>query len=513
MQVPSLRPWIVAQTRYRQWIQPWLHPLIKWLDRWIHPWITRANGTYALGGVLLVQGAKNEWYHLPPEAVAAFQTSQFWLQQAPRLGTALFIVLGLLWLLWQRPNIIPRLPYWGGLLAALLFPFFLTTAAPTITYLATSYTDQNLEVVRHVEKKFPDVQAQWKQNISFDQTRPITSIFTFKIEDRSFFQFSAWERVVLDGFGYRNAVFDFIGKGWGMTIAGLVLSLMGVYLQHRHQALYLFHRDMGIFGPVAGVLLGTIVLYLIGINVAQHQLTIEMGRGHYQTVIQNSQRLAQLYPPLNGDEAFLRQWATASRYGNSPRPALIAFTQGSDRYRVGDLFNAKTYFELALRANPKLFLARGYLAATWINEGVEYSKISDRPKLPVYTVPLPKKNNFLDSVQSNERPNVLRIAGAIQNFETALEIFPNHIAALYDLMLAQVMNGDFEASAQTARHHISVQDYFQKANVALLGQAYLHQSWADYHAEELDAAWQRYRQSHNSKAWGEEIERSEIGSD
>lgn len=510
MKVFSLCPWIIFQKIYRQWIQFWLQSLIRWLDRWIHPWITRANGTYALGCLLLLQGTKDEWYHLPMEAVAAFQTSQFWLQQAPRFGTALFISLGLLWLLWQRPQIIPRLPYWSGLFAVLLFPFFLTTGAPAISYLATSYNDQNLEVVRHVEKKFPEVQAQWKQNVSLDQTRPTTSIFTFKIEDWTFFQFSAWERIVLDGFGYRNAVFDFIGKGWGMTVAGLVLSLIGVYLQQRHQALQLFHQDMDIFVPVSGVLLGTIVLYLIGVNLAQHQIDTDMGRGHYQKVVQNSQRLAQLYPPLRGDEPFLRQWATASMYGNSLRPDLVAFTQGSDRYRIGDFFNAKTYFEAALRANPELFLARGYLAATWINEGVEYSKTTDRPELPVYTVPFPKKNNFLDSAQSNERPNVLRTAGAIQRFEIALEIFPNHIAALYDLMLAQVMNGDFEASAQTARQHINVQDYFQKANVALLGQAYLHQSWADYHAEDLDTAWRRYRQSRDSKAWSEEIERSEV---
>ena len=510
MQVFLWRLRIIVQRLYRRCLQPWLQPLIQGFDRWIHPWITRANGTYALGCLLLLQGAKNEWYHLPPEAITAFQTSQFWLQKSPRFGTAIFIFLGLLWLLWKRPHFIPRLPYWGGLFVTLLFPFFLTTCAPALVYLATSYNEQNLEVVRHVEKKFPEVQAQWKQNISFDQTRPVTSIFAFDIEDRTFFQFSAWERVVLDGFGYRNAVFDFIGKGWGMAVAGLVLSLIGVYMQHCHQALHLFHRDMESFIPVSGVILGTIVMYLIGVNIFHHQIAAEMGRGHYQAVVQNSQRLAKMYPPLSGDELFLRQWATASVYGNSPKPELIAFTQGTDRYRVGDFSNAATYFESTLRTNPSLFLARGYLAATWINEGVEHAKTTDRPKLPVHAVLFPKKSNFLDSPQSNERPNVLRIPGAIQRFEAALEIFPNHIGALYDLMLAQVLNGNFEASAQTARQHIKIQDYFQKANVALLGQAYLHQAWADYHADDLDTAWQRYRQSRDSKAWNEEIKRSKV---
>lgn len=478
------------------------------VDRWVHPWITRANGIYLLGWLLLLQGVKYEWYHLPPEALSTFQAHQVWLQQAPRVCVVLSLGLGIGWLLWQRPRIIPRLPYWVGLLATLLFPLLITTWAPAVTFLATAYHEQNMEVVRHVEKKFPEVQSQWKQNISFDQTNPVTSILAFNIEDRSFFQLSNWERVVLDGFGYRNAIFDFVGKGWGMTVAGLTLSLMGIYMQNRYHALNLFHQDMRHFLPTTVMILGVIVVYLVGINIANHQLAIEMGQGHYQTVARQSRQLSQLYPPLKGDETFLKRWAMANFYNGTPERALSEFTQGCDRYRAHDFFNAKVHFEAALDAEPALFLARGYLASTWVNQAVEYFKTTDRPKLPVHTVPFPKRTNFLDSPQSRERPIIVRAAGAVNQFETALIVFPNHIAALYNLMLAQTITGDFEASAQTARQHIDVQRFFQKSNVALLGQAYLHQTWADYHADDMDAAWQRYRQSRDSKAWQETVERS-----
>ena len=282
---------------------------------------------------------------------------------------------------------------------------------------------------------------------------------------------------------------------------------MGVYMQHRHQALQLFHQDMARFTPVAIPILTTIVVYLIGVSIANHRIALEMGQGKYSEVTHHSTRLARVYPPIGGDEIFLRRWAMASVHSHQPNAGLVAFSQGCDRYRVGDFHNAKNYFEYALESDPKLFLARGYLAATWINEGVEYSRATDRPKLPVYAVPFPKKNNFLDSPQSNERPNVLRAAGAIERFKKALTIFPNHISALYDLMLIQTMNGNFETSNITAQQHIEIQHYFQKENVALLGQAYLHRSWADYHADDMDAAWLRYRQSRDSKTWGDTIER------
>ncbi|MEM7064810.1 MAG: hypothetical protein AAF572_16830 [Cyanobacteria bacterium P01_B01_bin.77] len=482
---------------------------MQWFNRWVHPWITRANGIYLLGWLLLLQGAKYEWYHLPPEAISTFQTSQVWLQQVPRVYVAVSMGLGIGWLLWQRPQIIPRLPYWGGLLVALLFPFLITTGAPAITFLATAYHEQNIEVVRHVEKKFPEVQSQWKQNISFDQTQPITSILTFNIEGRAFFQVSNWERVVLDGFGYRNAIFDFVGKGWGVTVAGLTLSLMGVYMQNRYHALDLFHQDMRYFLPMTTVVLGVIIVYLVGINIANHQLATEMGQGHYQTVVRRSRQLSQLYPPLRGDETFLKRWAMANFQTGTSDRALSEFTQGCDLYRAHDFFDAKLHFEAALDVDPALFLARGYLASAWVNQAVEYFKTTDRPKLPVYTIPFPKRTNFLDSPQSNERPITVRSAGAIKQFETALIIFPNNIAALYNLMLAQTVTGDFEASAQTARQHINVQRFFQKSNVALLGQAYLHQTWADYHMGDMDTAWQRYRQSRDSKAWKQTVKRSQ----
>lgn len=356
------------QTSFKRTHLRWISPLLAGFDRWIHPWITRANGVCLVGCLLLLQGVKHGWHQLPDRVVTAFHDSQFWVQPIPRVGVGTFMILGITWLLWQWPRIIPRVPYWSALLATLRFPCWLTTAAPSLTYLATSFNAHNLEVVRHIDKNFPEVQSQWKQNISFDQTRPTESIFAFNIENRNFFQLSAWERVVLDGFGYRNPVFALIGKGWGVTVSGLVVSLMGIYMQHRHQAIQLFHKDIKQFLPSASLLLGGIIVYLIGVNIANHKIAAERGRGHYRTVVDQSKQLSTLHPPLRGDEAFLRRWAAASVRSEQPNESLVNCVRGTDYYRIGHFLKAKSHLTAAIETKPQLFLARSYLAMACSDE-------------------------------------------------------------------------------------------------------------------------------------------------
>ena len=68
-------------------------------------------------------------------------------------------------------------------------------------------------------------------------------------------------------------------------------------------------------------------------------------------------------------------------------------------------------------------------------------------------------------------------------------------------MLAQAIAGDYQQSAATAGEIIAQQAYAQRPNLALLGQAYLHRSWAGYHGQDLDWAWQEYRKSTDKGAW------------
>jgi hypothetical protein len=82
-----------------------------------------------------------------------------------------------------------------------------------------------------------------------------------------------------------------------------------------------------------------------------------------------------------------------------------------------------------------------------------------------------------------------------------LQLFPGHIEALYDLMLARVVTGEFENSASVAQQLIETQQYFQTPNLSLLGQAYLHSSWDSYQNNDILQAWQQYRQAIDKSAW------------
>ena len=156
---------------------------MKKLRCWIG-WFNREKVTLLIASLALLLGAIFPWYRLPPQALETFGTNLVWAD-AGRVLVALFALMGFAFTFWFSLSRAPRLPFWSGLLASLLFPYFLTTWSPTVDFLAAAYYDQGTRVSLHVARNFPQVQAQWKQNISLEQSTPITSIFEPSIISRS----------------------------------------------------------------------------------------------------------------------------------------------------------------------------------------------------------------------------------------------------------------------------------------------------------------------------------------
>jgi tetratricopeptide (TPR) repeat protein len=456
--------------------------------------LNRGKITLLVASLALILGGISPWYRLPPQTLETFKVNLF-LENIGRFFVVLLAIFIFIVTFWPSVSRIRRLLFWSALVAILLFPYFITTWSPTVTYLAAGYYDQGQRLATHVDKNFSEVQAQWKQNISLERSSPITSIFEFSIQDSRFFQMPSWERVILEGFGYRNSFVTFIGKGWSVTVIGLVISLIGLYLGIEEGKLNAFVTDMRRFLPGVGLLMGIILLSLIWVNIVNHRLDTLFAKGEYRQVVATSQILASVYPPLRGDEAFLERMAEAGFYANKPDPALISFTKGLERYRVGDFLKAAEYFQKSLDIQPQEFLVRGYLASALLNQGVDYFNGSN---LPYLTFDGPNIPNSLN--QRNP-------GSAVERFEQALQIFPDHTEALYDLMLARVVNGEFNKLAETAQKVIEVQKHFQQPNTPILGQAYLHLAWAGYHNNgDTTEVWKRYRQSIDSRTWKDSVE-------
>jgi hypothetical protein len=456
-----------------------MNRLLHWLNRF-----NREKITLLIGSLALVLGAISPWYHLPPPTLEAFGINLAFINIG-RAFAALLALLGFAFLfrsIWggdrrsDRLDRTARLLVWSGLIAALLFPYLITTFAPAVTLVAKAYYEQGQQVGKHVEINFPQVQAQWKQNISLEPSSPVKSIF-FSIKDSRFFQMSSWDDVWTRGLGYSNHFFGFIGQGWVLTVIGLVIVLTAFYLAFPEQALQLFLTDAGSVLPWSGLVFGLIICSLIAPNLINYQLDTLFAKGEYHQVIATSQALAVWYPPLREDEAFLQRLAEASFYGNEPDPALIDFAKGLERYRLRDFLAAEAYFQRSLALQPQHFLVREYLATAMLNQGV----------------------------QSFNQAEARKPAAAIDQFEAALQVFPGHLEALYDLMLARVVNGEFEQSAAHAQQLIQTLHYFHKPSFALLGQAYLHAAWASYHDGNLPEAWKQYRQSIDNSTWDKPI--------
>lgn len=467
-------------------------------------YFNRENITLFFGYLALILGAIQPWYHLNKQGLETFATNLYLVNTAKQL-VILFAILGLVFSFKNKSGNVHRLLFYWGFLAVLLFPFLLNLLSPSVNYLAASYQEQLQQVIRNVETNIPEIQANWKQNISLGLSKPISSIFNFPIQDSRFFQMSSWTKIVLDCFGYNNNFFSFIGRGWGLTIAGFMIGLVGFYLKLKQDRIHTFIKDMNRFLPGSVFLLLITFIFLFLINIINHRLDTLFAKGEYHKVLATSQILASWYPPLTGDEVFLKRMAEAGYYGNEPNPALINFVQGLERYQAGDYASAETSFQNSLNFQPNLFLVRGYLASAMINAAVDYFQSPNLPNSPNKS-PFPYKGSILDSVKFREEPKNLKPTGSAELFEKALQIFPGHIEALYDLMLVRAINGEFERSAEAAQKIIELQKYFQQPSSALLGQAYTHLTWDTYHKEDIPKAWKRYRQTFDPRTWKQPVE-------
>ncbi|BCL35586.1 tetratricopeptide repeat protein [Nostoc sp. MS1] len=437
-------------------------------------WFIRERITLLIGSVFLLSGAVFPWYCLPPQTLDVFGTNLFWAN-AGRLLLGVFAIASFTYTFIFPIQQAPRLVFWGALLPILLFPYFITTWSPAVSFIAAEYYNRGEEVSSHVENNFSEVQAQWKQNILLDNPDIPASTFGMKIEDSRFFQLPSWDKVILEGFGYKNSFFALIGKGWGFALIGGMITLMGLYLALIQQGLNLLIQDMKVLAPVTVLVCAVIIGSQIYCNIANYQLNVQFAKGEYSQVVNASKVLTRFYPALKGDEEFLERLAKAELYTDNIEPGLLNFIQGLENYKNSNFLEAERYLKQSLNSQPHSFLVRGYLVAALLNQGVNYF---------------------------NE-PNTKNAGTAADIFEKALNIFPGHVEALYDLMLARVVNGEFQKSAEVAKQIINGQKYLQEPGIGLMGQAYVHLTWAEYQNGNIDKTWERYRQSVDTKAWDE----------
>lgn len=467
-------------------------------------WLNRGNVILLMAFFTLVIGAILPWYILPKETLEVFGVSLN-LANSIRFFVVLPAILGIIVAFFARHSTSLRLFFWSLFIGVLLYPYFIVTWSPTVAFLAKAYYEQVERVTLHVESNFYQVQFQWKQNIMLSQSQPLETIFGLSIQDSRFFQLASWEQLLKEGFGYSNSFFNSLGRGWILTVMGIAIALIALYLKPANSHLEIFVKDCCKFLPFFSLLIGLITLSIIAVNIANYQLEVLYAKGEYSQVVTLSKSLTSWYPPLQGDKSFLERAAKAGFYAAQPDPALIAFAQGLERYNLDNYDKAAQYFQQAIDVNPKLFLARGYLATTILNQAVDYFKspfVANRP----LNARFPYIYNFLDSPRAGESINNTKPSLTAERCQRVLEIFPNHLEALYDLMLVRVVNGEFDKSAAIAQKIITTKKYFQEPMLALLGQAYLDLSWNNYQKNELPQAWKRYRQSIDPKTWKTSLE-------
>jgi tetratricopeptide (TPR) repeat protein len=479
----------------------WMDWLLWWEQRL--QWINRVRLTALVGLGFLGMSWRYNWYHLPVIGRQALVPEKLALPLGWIGSAALLVGISLALRYWGLKQT-PRWMIWLSLLGVLLFPYGWMTWRPKLAFLAMAYWHQLSRVNLLVENSFADVQAQWKRTISLEHYQPLSSGFTFRIEDSRFFQLPSWDRVFLDGFGYNNSFFAFIGRGWCLSVMGLVVILLALYLAHPQGKLTILQRDLRCFGPIALGVISLLTLQMVSANLWQQQIEVSFAQGDYRQVLQQSERLARWYPPLRNDTTFLQHWGEATVYAQQPKAELVAFIQGLERFQSGDYERAETYFQQACQMDCQFLLFREYWAAALINQGVEYF---NWPNLPFS----PHGNNYPNFANSPLNPispnsqrqlNNRKADGAARLFEQALDVFPAQIEALYDLLVVTAVDGQFEQSAAVADRIIAEQGYFQSPNIGLLGQAYLHKAWADYHRGDMSVAWESYRRSVDTKAWG-----------
>ncbi len=440
---------------------------------WALSQVNRQRIILLVGSLALILSARSAWYTLPPDTLESFGVN-LTIANYYRIGPILFGLSGIFLTVWQVRIQALRLLFWSGLFIVLLFPYFQATWSPSITFLANNYSSQNARVDRHVERNFSEIQAQWKQNILLDEPDTPDPSLNALIKDSSFLQMSSLEKFLANVLGYDVSFFGYISLNWAIAILGFSISLFGLYLGESHKALQLLMaRDMANLLPWFLVGLLFLSISVLVPNIINYQLNIFYAKGRYASVQSMSKTLATLYPPLQGDSFFWERMAKAGYYNEQPNTSLVELAKGLEGYRQKDWVNAETHFQESLNLQPKNFLVRGYLAAALLNQGIR---------------------NF-------NSPNNHNAATAADSFERVLTVFPNHTEALYDLMLARAVNGEFSKSADTALKIIENQKYAQRPRSALLGQAYLHLAWKGFKDKDYKNAWLRYRQSVDDSAW------------
>lgn len=459
------------------------------------------------GGSLILLGSLIcPWYQLPPVASSSFNIDPFWIN-LPRLVIApwIFVCFCLIFFRYKQSA---RLLFWSGWIIPLLFPYFVHTWLPDVNYLTTAYYQQGRQAALFSANHLPDVQAQWKQNIILEPISPLRTLTNLSLSDRGFFQLSAWDSLIKEGFGYKPSFFTYTRKGWELTMIGLVITLMGFYLRDGFNT---FIADLKWVVPIAALVTSCLFFSIIGINIVNYNLDVRFAQGQYHQVIKTSQWLQLCYPPLKADEAFLKRWGKAAFYGDRKFSAIAYFAEGVQQYEMGNLGQAQVDFQRAWELDSNLLSIRGYLSAILINQGVnaiqpfsslKLSPLSDQLRVPY-------KRSFLDTSQAKETSPTFQGASAAKFFEQALTLFPAHLCALNYLMLTRTLNNQWDKSAQVAQEIIDLEQYFHPPHLSLLGQAYLHLTWTDYHQGHLETAWQRYRQTVEPKRQKDDLDRGE----
>lgn len=452
--------------------------LIATLKNWTRTeWLLLA----ALGGLAL--GASKPWYTLPPSTLEAFGAS-LW---APTVMRLIPVVAGIavgLMLIASRRTPRTRTVLWASLAACLLFPFLVTFFSPAVAFAASAFDVQRDGVAYHIETHFPDVQAQWKQSIHLDPFQEIGPYMSeglaigqidtlqtlppgrrFNIDSSEFFQLPSWDRVVDEGMNYSPGFLACAGWGWPVSIAAIVIALIAVYLA-APKTLYVDGRRLGPW--LAG---GALVVALLVVlpTAAMRQMQVWQARGQHERVSAAAHFLYACYPPLRADANFVTQMAESDAILGRADRAQLEFAKGVEHWRVRQIDLARVHFEASLRLNDN-FLTRAFLSSIYLRQGVQ--------------------------LYEQGQPTAAALL-----FHQVRDVFPDHIQATYFAMIAEAVNADFDASAKLAEELRAVQRYFRLPGIASMGQAHLHDAWAEYRAGRTDDAWQAYQKSVNRGAW------------
>ncbi|NET72375.1 MAG: hypothetical protein F6K62_15990 [Sphaerospermopsis sp. SIO1G2] len=440
-----------------------------WQNILLHEF-NRARMTLLAAFICLFIGILSPWYKLPGAALENFQINLNIINFVGKTLAIIFVILLTGFALKFSAERITRLILWICLLITLMFPCWLNYSFPSLNFLTTAYHQQKIALIQHTEINSNQVQALWKKNITLNSSEPIKSTFPSLITHARFFQISSYDEVIQTWLGYSDRFFEFSGKGWIMTTAGIIISLTGIYLGIESQTTNLLIHDIKTIILPTLLILVILLSYIMLPNLVNYDLDTKWAKGEYKSIISTSHTLLKFYPTLQGDVGFIKRLAGASFYGNEPNYALINFTQGLENYNIQNLETAARYFEQALKIEPNYLIIRGYLATTYLNLGVE---------------------------AFNQR----KFSESRDRFAKTLEIFPDHVECLYDLMIATTVNGNYEKSASIAEKIIENQKYFQLPNIGLVGQAYLHSAWSNYQNKDLNQAWIKYRQSIDKSKW------------